>query len=427
MTIAITQGKALNSAGEWQNFERILIEDGKILAVECTGEPSKDINISQTIDAKGLLVFPSLIDLNCHLQEPGSSRNGNIESETAAAVAGGFGTLCSRPDTAPVNDSKAITKLIVDAAEAKGHCRVLPLGALTKGLEGENLSNYKALKDAGCVALSSGFKPLQSLLVAQRCFEYAATHELCVMINPIEASLHQGSMHEGELSSVTGLQGIPSTAETIAVAQLIQLAQATGAQLHLSQLSCAGSVEQLKQAKANGCAITADVSLANLLYTDQHVGYYNSLYHCMPPLRSEQDRQALIAGLVDGTIDAISTGHLPLEAAEKQMPFAESTPGMSLLEVVLPSAQKLTEEGLSLSRFIQAMTHAPAQILKREAVSIAPGHAADLCLFKADKEYELTSAQLKSRGENNPLLGEMLKGQVQATLLDGKIVYQLEQ
>lgn len=424
MTIAITQGKALNAAGEWQDFERILIEDGRITALERAGEPAKDVRVAHSIDAQGMLLFPSLTDLNCHLQEPGSSRNGNIESETAAAVAGGFGTVCSRPDTSPVNDSKAITKLIVDAAEAKGHCRVLPLGALTKGLEGENLSNYKALKDAGCVALSSAFKPLQSLLIAQRCFEYAATHELCVMINPIEASLHQGSMHEGELSSVTGLQGVPSIAETIAVAQLIQLAQATGAQLHLSQLSCAGSVAQVKQAKANGLAISADVSLANLLYTDQQVGYYKSLFHCMPPLRSEQDRLALIQGVVDGSIDAISSGHHPLEAAEKQTPFAESTPGMSLLEVVLPSAQSLVKEGLSLSRFIDAMTNGPAKILKREATSIAPGQVADLCLFKPDDSYTLKQAELKSRGENNPLLGAKLTGRVHATFIAGSIAYQ---
>jgi len=425
MSIEILNGHYLDPEGEYRPFKRILIKQDRIVAIDDQGDASQPADHS--FDADGNLLLPGLVDLNAHLQEPGSSRNGTIETETHAAVAGGVTTLCCRPDTTPINDTKAITKLIVETNASKAHCEVLPVGAMTRGLQGEQLSGYSSLKDAGCVALSNAFNPIQSLLITQRCFEYARTQGLSVMMNPIEPSLHEGCMHEGELSAVIGLHGIPATAETIAVAQLIALAKATGVQLHLSQLSCAGSVTLLQQAKNDGQNITADVSLANLLYRDKDVGYFDSQYHCMPPLRSEADREALTKGVQEGIIDAISSGHRPLEAAEKQKPFAESTPGMSLLEVILPMALKLEQEGLSLSKFVHAMSSQPAAMLGLAPAEISVGAIANLCLFDRDAEYSLQADGLKSRGTNNPLLGQSVTGKVVMTICKGKLAYQAEE
>ena len=310
MSMLLKNGQRLvfsDSGASWAPFETLLIKDGLIEAIdvaEISGTPTKELN--------GAYVLPGLIDLSVALPEPGNSIKGSIASETKAAAAGGVTTLCCTPETRPVNDSQAVSKLIRELSAQTDYCRVLPIGALTQGLKGEQLATYSSLKKAQCVALSNAYNPLKNLAVTKRCFEYAKTHEMSVFVNPVEPSLQQGVMHEGEVSTTVGLQGITSLAETIAVAQLIQLAKATGVHLHLSQLSAAESVSQLEQAKAAGVNITADVAIQNLLYTDECIEDFNSVYYCLPPLREERDRLALVDGVNRGVIDAITSAHRPL-------------------------------------------------------------------------------------------------------------------
>jgi len=431
MKIEISNGKLFSSKNDhskqWKSVEKIQITNGIIADINPENSTFKaDISI----DAKGCYIIPGLIDLNVSLREPGYTSKGSIASETRAAAAGGVTTLCCTPDTKPINDSKAVTKLIEELSSNSQHCQVLPLGALTKGLLGEQLSEYAALKDARCVGLSNAYNPVKNLAITKRCFEYAKTHELSVFINPIEPSLHDGVMHENYVSTTIGLQGISSLAETIAVSQLIQLAQATGVHLHLSQLSAADSVKQLAAAKSEGILVTADTAIQNLLYTDEQVEDFNSVFHCLPPLRSQVDRVALIEGINSGVIDAITSAHKPHEAAAKQMPFAETEPGMSSIEFLLPMAMQLQNQTVSntclnLSTFIQAMTEGPANVLKMENPTLEKGSKANICIFDPSMPYQVNQSTIISTGKNTPLINQTLTGRVIATIFEGNMSYQL--
>jgi dihydroorotase len=419
MNIRIINGKRLSDDFTWVDSKSIDIQNGVITAFDEDNEAADKV-----IDAKACLIMPGLTDLNVSLREPGYTAKGSVESETKAAVAGGVTKLCCSPETAPVNDSRAVTKLIKELALSANNCDVLPLAALTKGLSGERLSEYAALKSAQCIALSNAYNPIKTLEITKRCFEYAKTHGLSVFIHPIEPSLHQGAMHEGDISTTIGLKGISPLAETIAVAQLIQLAEATGVHLHLSQLSVADSVELLRKAKAKGLDVTADVAIQNLLYTDAKVESFTSIYHCLPPLRGEKDRQALLEGVKDGVIDAVTSAHQPHEAAAKQMPFAETEPGMSTIQFLLPMAQILDRSGeLTLARFIQSMTSGAARVIKQKESVLTVGAVASLSVYNPEVEYCVTSASMVSRGKNSPLLGSVIKGKTKVTLYKGRVVY----
>ena len=419
MNIRILNGKRLNADFKWENSSSIDIKDGVIVAFD------QDNKADKVIDAKSCLIFPGLTDLNVSLREPGYTAKGSVATETRAAVAGGVTKLCCSPETAPVNDSRAVTKLIKELAVLANNCEVFPLGALTKGLQGEQLAEYAALKSAQCIALSNAYHPIKSLAITKRCFEYAKTHGLSVFINPIESSLHQGAMHEGHVSTTIGLQGIPSLAETIAVAQLIQLAAVTGVHLHLSQLSAADSVAQVRKAKLQGVSVTADVAIQNLLYTDAKVESFTSIYHCLPPLREDADRLALIQGVKDGTIDAVTSAHQPHEAAAKQMPFAETEPGMSTIEFLLPMTQILEKNNeLALVDIIKSMTIGAAKVLSQEFNVLAVGTRADVVVYDPNVQRSLNSSDIMSRGKNSPLLGKVIQGKTMVTIYKGRVVYE---
>lgn len=421
MRIRILNGKRLTSDHTWQASQAIDIEQGQIVALDETSA-----NADKLIDAEGCFIFPGLIDLNVSLREPGFTAKGSVQTETKAAVAGGVTHLCCSPETSPVNDSRAVMKLINELASTANYCEVMPLGALTKGLKGEQLSEYAALKSVQCAALSNGYHPIKNLAITKRCLDYAKTHDMSVFLNPIEPSLHKGAMHEGHISTTIGLQGIPALAETIAVAQLIQLAAATGVHLHLSQLSSADSVEQVRKAKQVGINVTADVAIQNLLYTDDKVESFASIYHCLPPLREDADRLALLTGVKDGTIDAITSNHQPHEAAAKQMPFAETEEGMSTIEFLLPMANMLEESSsLDLSVFLKAMTTGSASVLKRAQPLIAPGQSANIAIFDPLAENKVTDESMYSRGKNSPFMGKVLKGRVKTTLFNGRVVFEV--
>jgi dihydroorotase len=418
MSILLKNGQRLvttESTKSWESFNTLLIRDGVIESIDGQDESIDDLEL---IDLAGAYVLPGLIDI---------SVKGSIASETKAAAAGGVTTLCCTPETNPVNDSQAATKLIREIAAEHNYCNVLPLGALTQGLKGEQLAEYAALKKAKCVALSNAYNPVKNLEIAKRCFEYAKTHDMSVFVNPVEPSLHTGVMHEGEVSTTIGLQGISSLAETVAVSQLIQLANATGVHLHLSQLSAAESVDQLEQAKAAGINVTADVAIQNLLYIDECVESFNSVYYCMPPLRGESDRLALIDGVNRGVIDTITSAHRPHEAEAKLAPFAEAEAGMSSIEFLLPLALRLADKKeMALSTFIEAMTLGASKVLHRTAPSVTEGSVADLCVFSPDVQRTIDIQNIVSHGKNTPLLKENLKGMVKTTILGGRVVYQAD-
>jgi dihydroorotase len=420
MNIRIINGKRLNAGFKWEDSKSIDVKNGLIVALD------EDCKVSdKVIDAQNCFILPGLIDVNVYLREPGYTAKGSIETETKAAAAGGVTKLCCSPETGPVNDSRAVTKLIKELASTANNCEVLPLGALTKGLKGEQLSEYAALKASQCIALSNAYHPIKTLAITKRCFEYAKTHELSVFVNPIESSLYKGAMHEGHVSTTIGLQGISPLAETIAVAQLIQLASATGVHLHLSQLSCADSVKQLRKAKAEGINVTADVAIQNLLYTDDKVESFASIFHCLPPLRDEADRLALVEGVKDGVIDAVTSAHQPHEAAAKLMPFAETEPGMSTIEFLLPMAQILADnDELDLVSFIKSMTKGAASVLKQKESLLTVGALASLSVYDSNVERCITSGSIVSRGKNSPLLGKVIRGQTKATLFKGRVVYE---
>lgn len=419
-SILITNGQYLDQSRNWVNVDSMRIEQGVIRTINGDQNATADL----IIDARGGYVLPGLLDLNASLREPGDSRSGTISTETRAAAAGGITHLCCTPDTQPVNDSKAVTKLIREISELSAFCRVLPIGAMTKQLQGKQLSSYAALKEAGCIALGNATTALDNLLTTQRCFEYASTHDICLFVTPMVPELYQGCMHEGTVSTSIGLKGIPSIAETIAVAQMIQLAQQTGVRLHLTQISCAESVSLIRQAKESGLKISADVSVSNLLYTHHQIEGFDSLFHCHPPLRSDSDRQALLDGVKSGTIDAITSAHRPLEEAAKQRPFAETEPGISSFETLLPSAYTLSDRGeLDFGTFVQAMTHRARSVLGLPDSRILEGETANLSIFESSQAAELTPEHFYSRGKNSPLMGQTVCGKVLATICEGRLTH----
>ncbi|SFC32605.1 dihydroorotase [Marinospirillum celere] len=425
MKLSILGGRVLDPA---QNLDQILdvhLDQGSILAL---GEAPAGFQAEQTLDAKGLLVTPGFIDLSCHLREPGPSYKGNILSETRAALAGGFTSVCARPDTQPPVDTPAVVRVVRERAEAVAQARVLPLGALTQGLEGQLLSNMAGLQAAGCVALTNLRLPIQDTLVLRRCMEYASTHDLLLIFYPEDFSLAAGGCaHEGAMASQLGLQGIPETAETLALAQQLLLIEQTGIRAHFSQLSTARSVELIAAARKRGLPVTADVAISHLIYTDRELEDFDSNFHLQPPLRSEKDRLALLQGLVDGHLSAVTSGHLPHERAAKMAPFSASEPGISSLESLLPWMLQLVNAGyLSEQQFVASLTSGPAGILSQKLGSLEPGQPADLTLFDPQQSWTLNASSCYSAGYNTPSWGQTLQGRVLATLVAGEVRYRLD-
>ncbi len=395
----------------------VLIRDGHITALgDAAGRESAD----HDFDATGCILAPGFVDLCCNLREPGNGQKGNIASESLAAAHGGFTTLCASPDTSPVNDSGAVTNLILDMATKRSAVRVLPVGAITRGLEGELLSDMAGLAGAGCVALGNGARPVKNARVLRRCMAYAQTFGLTVMFSPENQALaSDGYAHDGLVASRLGLLGIPEVAETAAVMEMLLLAEETGVRLHLSQLSCARSVEMLADARKRGIAVTADVAMHQLLFTEDALSGFDSRYHVRPPLRSEKDRQALLAGVRDGVIDAITSQHQPHDSAAKQAPMAATEPGLSTIESTLSMGLLLVERGeLDRAGLIRALTTGPAGVIGLSA-ELREGSVADLCVFDPEATWTPGDSSLCSVGRHVPLPGNDLPGVVRLTLCDG--------
>jgi dihydroorotase len=422
MNILISGGRVIDPTQQWDEVADLYVQNGEIAAL---GQAPEGFVADEVIDASGQVVCPGLIDLCTHLREPGYTQKGTIASETAAAAAGGITTLVTTPDTQPIVETAAVAELIQDRAADLGFARVLPMGALTRGLEGEQLAPLHGLASSGCVAFTNMRRAVSNSQTLMRCLEYAATHDLLVVFQAQDNALAaNGCMHDDTTSTRLGLNGIPEAAETIEVSRCLLLIEQTGVRAHFGQLSCERSVRMIEAARERGLQVTADVAIQNLLLTDECVNGFNSAYHLQPPLRSPLDRAGLRQGLVTGTITAICSDHQPHDPIAKQAPFAATEPGMSGLETLLPLSLSLVEQQLlELPQLIEALTAAPARVLDIDAGTLAIGSQADICVFDPDVEWTLTADTLRSAGKNTPFLGQTLKGRVNATLMDGRIVF----
>lgn len=416
----IQNARLIDPAQQLDTIADVYVAEGRIKAI---GHKPKAGEIEKSIDASGQWLVPGFIDLGAHLGEPGFTQKGTIASETRAACAAGFTHVCALPDTKPVADSAAVVQLIQEKAAKAGFAKVLPLGALTQGLAGEQLASMYSLREAGCVALSNARAPFKDSYVLRRVMEYAATYDIPVFLNPDDAALSSaGCMHEGAVSTRMGLTGIPSTAETIALAQMLLLIEQTGVRAHISQLSCARSLDMIRDARARGLAITADTTLANLVYTDAAVNGYNSQFNVRPPLRSDADRKALLAAVNAGEL-AVCSNHRPHEVAAKKAPFADAEPGMSMFDAFVPLALQLVSNGeLHLNAFINAVTALPAAITGVEQ-GLKEGLWFNATLINPVPERTFRRAELISKGRNTPVSGQTLKGEVSAVFVDGREVF----
>ncbi len=422
MRIVIRNGRVIDPATRADGVRDVYLADGRIVAL---GDAPADYTAEREIDARDWIVCPGLVDLQARLREPGAEHKATIATETHAAAAGGVTTLVCPPDTEPVVDTPAVAALIRQRAQNAGQAHVLVLGALTQGLAGTHLSEMGALKDAGCIGVSNARHPLASTLVLRRAMEYAATHNLTVFIHPEDHGLrNNGCAHEGEVSTRLGLPGIPEAAETVAVARDLALAEQTGVRIHFSQLSTARAVRMVARAQYDGLPVSADVAAHQLHLTEMDIGFFDSQCHVLPPLRTLRDREALRAGVTNGSLLAICSDHQPHEADAKLAPFPATASGISGLDTLLPLTLRLVNEGvMPLAEAIARLTWQPAQLLGIDAGALTPGAPADLCLFDPHQEWELNAEIMASRGRNSPFLGWQFKGRTMMTLLSGAVVF----
>ncbi len=382
----------------------------------------------QEIDASGKWILPGLVDLATRLGEPGNKYQGSIRTETQAAVAGGITTICCLPDTQPVNDTQAVTELIQRRARQAATAFVLPIGALTQGLKGERLSNMASLKQAGCIAMSQADLPIQNPLTLKNAMNYAASQDILLMIRCEDILLkNNGVAHSGTISSRLGLSDIPASAETTALARDLLLVEETGVRAHFSKLSTARSVDMIEEAKKHKLPVTCDVAIHQLILTEYDVVGFGSQFHVSPPFRSHADRDALIAGIKSGVIDAIVSDHTPLGRDDKLLPFGESSPGVSGLETLLPLLLKLAEENtLDLATAIKCVTKNPANILNVKTGSLTEKHSADFSIINPNEDWQLTDNNLISEGKYTPFTGWHFSTKIETTYFQGRSVFRIK-
>ncbi|MCG6889638.1 MAG: dihydroorotase [Gammaproteobacteria bacterium] len=424
MSLHIRNGRVVEATGADPRLVDIYLQNGKIVGL---GAAPNGFRAEQVIDAGNQLILPGLIDIQARLRDPGQPEKANIESETEAAVKNGITSLCMPPDTQPPIDNSATVELIHHRNEVFGHhARIYPIGALTRGLAGEQLSNMGSLRANGCIAFSNALHALAGNLVQRRAMDYAAGQQSLVIIHPLDHDLMgNGCVHEGAVATRLGLPSIPEIAETAALAKDIELVEQTGARTHFGQLSCARSVEMIRRAKAKGLPITADCAIHQLFLTDHDIGDFNSNALTIPPLRSQYDRDALRAGLADGTIDCLCSDHQPHEVDAKLKPFPSAEAGISGLDTLLALALRLVdEEVLPLGDLIARLTLNPADIFGLPGGKIGVGEVADLIIVDPDSQWICDPDRFISKGKNSPFGGWDFHGSVTHTLIDGKVIYQ---
>jgi dihydroorotase len=423
MSLVIKGGRVIDPANDVDAVQDIFIQDGFITGL---GRAPADFTVEHTLDATGRIVCPGLIDLRARLREPGLEYKASIDSETRAAVAAGITTLCCPPDTDPVIDTPAMAQMIQSRAWQVGLAFIHPLGALTRGLKGEMLTDMASLDEAGCIGFSNALAPITNTAVLRHAMEYAASFDLTVFLHSEDVWLRgEGVVHEGEVGTRLGLPGIPEAAETVGVARDLALIEQTGVRAHFCGLSSRRAVIMVAEAQRHGLPVTADVTAHHLHLTEHDIGFFNTLCHVLPPLRGSRDRDALREGIKNGVIGTICSDHQPHEPDAKLAPFGDSEPGISGLETLLPLTLKLVEDGLlTLPEAISLLTHRPAGILGIDAGQLGLGATADICIFDPQAAWTLTPEQLVSRGRNTPFGGWEFRGRVTHTLVGGMVVFE---
>jgi dihydroorotase len=429
MKLLIQNGRVIDPASGFDQTADVAIAAGRIVAV---GHLPADFKPNRVIDAHGCIVAPGLVDLAARLREPGQEHAGMLESEMAAAVAGGVTSLVCPPDTDPVLDEPGLVEMLRYRAEKLHLARVLPLGALTVGLKGDVLTEMGQLTAAGCVGFSQAEVPISSTQVLQRALQYASTFGFTVWLRPQELHLGKGVAASGALATRMGLSGVSVAAETIALHTIFELVRSTRARVHLCRISSAQGVELVRQAKAEGLPVTADVSINSLHLTDADMGYFDSRARLTPVLRQQRDRDALRAGLADGTIDVLVSDHTPVDADAKALPFAEAEPGATGMELLWSLALKWGQAAaLPLPQMLSRITADPARVLGTTLGSLqdsvghlAVGGVADVCVLSTEGHWLVCDAALRSQGKSTPFSGYELPGRVRATVVGGQVAFE---
>ncbi|WP_353236826.1 dihydroorotase [Limnohabitans sp.] len=429
MKLLIQNGRMIDPASGFDQTGDVAIAAGRIVAM---GQAPDGFTPNRVIDAKGCIVAPGLVDLAARLREPGQEHAGMLESELAAAVAGGVTSLVCPPDTQPVLDEPGLVEMLRYRAEKLNLARVLPLGALTVGLKGDVLTEMSQLTAAGCVGFSQAEVPIPSTQVLQRALQYASTFGFTVWLRPQELHLGKGVAASGPLATRMGLSGVSVAAETIALHTIFELVRSTRARVHLCRISSAQGVELVRQAKAEGLPVTADVSINSLHLTDADMGYFDSRARLTPVLRQQRDRDALRAGLADGTLDVLVSDHTPVDADAKALPFAEAEAGASGLELLWSLALKWGQDAqVPVTDVLSRITADPARVLGstlghlQDSVGhLAVGGVADVCVLSTEGHWLVGDAALRSQGKSTPFSGYELPGRVMTTVVGGEVAFE---
>jgi len=420
--ILIKNGLRTDPANDHSRVADMYIIDGLVAGIDKAPEDFKPTN---TIDATGLVVCPGLVDICARLREPGEEYKATLVSELHAAVAGGVTSIACPPDTDPVLDEPGLVEMLKHRTKQLNLAKAYPLGALTRGLGGKNISEMNTLKTAGCIGFSQAGSAISNTQILWRALQYAATFDLTVFLNAQDPYLaDNGVAHDGEVATRLGLKGIPSAAETLALSMILQVAEATHTRLHIGQLSTAAGIEMVRRAKAAGVSVTCDVDIAHLHLTEHDIGYFNTACHLSPPLRTQRDKDAISAGLKDGTIDVICSNHAPVDEDAKLVPFAQSEVGATGLELLLPLVLKwAAAENVDSLSAIAKITQAPANVLGLHTGQLSIGSPADLCLYNPEAYWTVQPSALRSQGKNTPFTGMELAAKNVLTIVDGQIVY----
>ena len=422
MNIEISNGRLIDPKHGVDRKASLFVAQGRVAAI---GDAPARWRAEQVIDATGLVVVPGLVDLAARLREPGFEYMATLESEMRAAIAGGVTSLACPPDTDPPLDEPGLVEMLKHRARSLNQAHVYPVGALTVALKGEAITEMGELAEAGCVAFSQADAPLADTQVLRRALQYAATFGYRVWLRPQDAWLARGGVaHDGEVATRLGLPPIPAAAEVVALDTVLALLRETGASVHLARLSTHEGVARVRAAKEAGLELTCDVDVHHVHLCDVDIGWFDPQCRLVPPLRGTRDRDALRAGLADGTIDAICSDHAPVDDDAKQVPFAEAEPGATAIELLLPLTLKWAREAkLPLTAALARITAEPARVLGIDAGHLAPGAPADVCIFDPEHDWTVTRDALQSQGKNTPYLGLELRGRVLQTLVDGEIVH----
>jgi len=423
MKIHIKNGRLIDPKNGVDAVRDLYIAAGRVVAA---GTAPAGFTANRVIDASNRVVCPGLVDLAVRLREPGFEYIATLESEMAAAIAGGVTSLACPPDTDPPLDEPGLVEMLKFRAKNLNQAHVYPVGALTVGLKGARLTEMAELRDAGCVAFSQADAPLTDNQVLRQALDYAATFGFAVWLRAQDPALSRhGVAHEGEVATRLGLPGIPVAAETVALSTILIIARETGARIHIARLSSAEAVSMVRDAKSRGLPITCDTGIHHAHLSEMDIGYFDPNCHLTPPLRSQRDRDALRGGLIDGTIDVLCSDHTPVDEDVKQLPFSEAETGATGVELLLPLTLKWANEcGVSLADALARITAKPAAVLGIDCGHLAPGAAADICIFDPGNHWRVDSGTLKSQGKNTPFSGIEMQGRVTHTLIDGSVAFE---